>query len=136
MWSDRYYYLNIVHDLKLSSGVRTQDLTSFLCKQPEIVQVSNFKFKNAPGFPTFMNIQLLRANNYNSWSDKEVSQETTNMIAVVCTKGGLDNYELVKNLLVRIAKFLSWQLIDEETDDGVENFIVWKPSSISEQSSS
>jgi hypothetical protein len=136
MWSDRYYYLNIVSDLELSSAFRTQDLTSFLCKQPELVRMSNFKFKNAPDFLTFTDIQLLKANNYSSWSDKDVSHETINMIAVVCAKGGSGKYEPIKNLLIRVAKFLSWQLIDEETDDGVENYIVWQPSSISEQPSS
>ena len=136
MWSDRYYYLNIVSDLKLSSGVRTQELTSFLCNQPELIQVANFKFKSAPDFLTFLDIRLLKANNYNSWSDKDVSHEMTNMIAVVCAKGGSDNDEPVKNLLVRVARFLNWQLIDEETDDGIENYVVWKPSSNSEQPSS
>ena len=127
MWSDRYYYLNIVSDLKLSSEHRTQDLTAFLCKQPELAQVSEFKYQNSVDFPIFLNIQLLKASSYHSWSDADVSHDATNMIAVVCSKGKSDNYELAMNLLVRIAQFLNWQLIDEETDDGMENHLLLKP---------
>ena len=132
MWSDRYYYLNIVHDLSLSSGCNTQDLTAFLNNQRELAHVSDFHFRNSSDFPFFIDVQLLNANDYNNWSDKDVSAETTNMIAVVCTKGDPDKYELAKGLLIRIAAYLNWLLIDERTDEGFENHLLWKPSSISE----
>jgi hypothetical protein len=128
MWSDRYYYLNIVYDLSLSAATGTQDLTAFLNKQPELIQVADFKFRNAPEFLTFIEMQLLNAHDYNRWSDHDVSPKTTNMIAIVCAKNEGDNYEPVKDLLTRIARFLGWELIDEYTDDDIENYIVWKPS--------
>jgi hypothetical protein len=132
MWSDRYYYLNIVPDLALSSGHSTEDLIAFLRKQKELVQVSDFKFRNSSDFSIFVDIQLLKANSYDSWSDKDVSHEITNMIAVVCSKGDQGKYELAKNVLIRIAAYLGWQLIDERTNEGVENHLLWKPSSISD----
>ena len=129
MWSDKYYYLNIVPDLALNSGHSTKDLTAFLCKQKELVQLSDFRFQNSPDYPIFMDIQLLKANKYENWSEKDVSHETTNMIAVVCSKGDSGGYELAKEVLIGIAAYLGWRLIDEETDDGEENHLLWKPSS-------
>ena len=128
MWSNRFFYLNIVFDLKLSTCVKTTDLNSFLITQPELIQVSDFKFRNAPDFPVTMEIQLLHASDYTSWSDQDVSHESTNMVSIVCTKSGLDSNMLAKKLFVEIARFLNWQLIDEHTDDGIENHILWKPS--------
>jgi hypothetical protein len=128
MWSDKYYYLNIAHDLDLSVRFSTVDLINFLHGQKELRQESNFRFGNSALLPTFLDIQLLRARSYNNWSDRDTDSQETNLLAIVSAKGENVDFEKVKGLLIRIATFLRWQLIDEETDEGEENFVLWSPS--------
>jgi hypothetical protein len=127
MWSDKYYYLNIFHDEKLSINCNTQELIDFLKTLPELKQTGNFTFSNSSQSPTFINIILLNARELNSWSDNDTNTQKTNLIAIVCAKGNPQNFEKLKEPLIKIASFVNWQLVDEHTDDGIEDFIIWSP---------
>lgn len=127
MWSDKYYYLNIFHDAGLQEYADTGELVAFLKTLPELHQTGEYTFSNHRTYPTFIGLSLLYARHLNNWSEKETNAERTNLIAVVCGKSDDERFEQAKSLLVRIASFLRWQLVDEETDDGVENFIIWAP---------
>ena len=53
---------------------------------------------------------------------KEIS-----LIAAVCAKSMADEFIQIKGILIKIAEYLQWQLIEEETDYGAENYIHWEP---------
>jgi hypothetical protein len=121
-------YLNIAHDLQLSVGHSTSDLIAFLSSQNELRRESDFRFRNSPSLSSFLDVQLLKAKSYTSWSGKDIDVAETNLLAIVCAKGDNSNFERIKALLIRIADFLQWQLIDEQTDDGEEDLVLWSPS--------
>lgn len=127
MWSDRYYYLNIFHDEELSVYYNTKELIDFLKTMPELKQTGNFKFSNSSQFPILINLILLYARHLNSWNDNDTDQLKTNLITIVCTKDNLENFERLKSLFIKIATFVNWQLEDEHTDDGIENYVIWAP---------
>jgi hypothetical protein len=51
------------------------------------------------------------------------------MISIVCSKGDEIEFETLKAVFIRIAIFLNWKLVEEETDDGIDDNILWEPSS-------
>jgi len=125
MWSDRYYYLNICSDSQLSEDSNSTRLLNFLGSIREIRQVSEFGFRNLDSFP-HLEILVLKAKSLNSWSSYDTNREFTNLVAIVCSKNNKD-FERIKPILIKIASILNWPLIDEETDDGEENKILWTP---------
>jgi hypothetical protein len=125
MWSDRYYYLNICSDSELSEDFNSIQLLNFLETIPEIRKVNEHKFRNLDSFP-HLEILVLKARSLNSWSNYDTNKEMTNLLAIVCSKSSTD-FERIKTILIRIASFLNWPLIDEETDDGEENKVLWTP---------
>ena len=70
---------------------------------------------------------LLFARKLNNWSDKDINAQKTNLIDIVCSKDNDEALERFKQILVKIAEFLKWKLIDEEDEDGNENVIIWAP---------
>jgi hypothetical protein len=126
MWSDRYYYLNIYADDYLSYSHDTNDLVAFLNTLPQLKQIGPYTFRNSNSLPYFVDLSLLAAHYLTSWSSNDTGPNTT-LIAVVCAKDASADFELIKPVLVSIATYLNWQLVDEETDDGEENFILWQP---------
>jgi HD superfamily phosphohydrolase YqeK len=38
--------------------------------------------------------------------------------------GNEQNFEEIKNIFIQVANFLNWQLVDEHTDDGIEEFVL------------
>jgi hypothetical protein len=128
MWSDKYQYLNIARDLRLSERYPTFKLVEFLGSLKELKQTSSFRFKNSSSLSSFLDIQLLKAKGFDSWSENDADASETNLLAIVCAKGDESEFEAVKNLLIRIADHLGWQLFSEETDDGEEDVVLWAPT--------
>ncbi len=123
MWSNEYCYLNIYKDDLLSEEFSTKKLVDFLSKIPELEQVSEFEFKNKEIFP-FVRLILIKAKDIDSWSENDGCSKT-NLIPIVYSK---EEYTKdIEKVLIRIASFLKWNLVNEETEDGIENYIVWKP---------
>ncbi|MBO0950675.1 hypothetical protein [Fibrella forsythiae] len=126
MRSDRYYYLNIYHDEQLSVDFDTQQLTDFIKSLSQFEQKEKFSFTNSKQFTVFTNITLLFANQIHSWSSLD-SGTRTNLVSIVCAKDPTVDFQIVQNVLVQIATYLNWQWVDEQTDDEIENFVLWKP---------
>lgn len=127
MWSDRYYYINIYHDKGLSVECNTSQLVAFLRELPELQQKSPFEFTNTEQLP-FAELLLLRAKDADNWSEaRDASSVKTNMIAIVCAKDSPEKFQQLKVAFIKIASFLNWQLVDEQTDDGIEDFVLWQP---------
>ncbi len=127
MWSDRYYYLKIYADENLGASTCTRTLIDFIEAIPELESDGNYGYKNSGDFP-FVSLSLIKARNINSWSSNDFDSSETNLINIVYKKGKNDKFETAKLIYIRIAKFLQWKLIDEETDDDIENFVIWTPS--------
>ncbi|MDJ1496862.1 hypothetical protein QNI19_28260 [Cytophagaceae bacterium DM2B3-1] len=126
MWSDRYYYLNIYYDKQLSAEVSTSTLITFLQSIPQLMQYGEFEFRNIESFP-FTIIFLVRAQSPTSWSDRDTDINKTNLINIVCTKGKKEDFKKIMDVLIPIASFVNWQLVDELTDDEIEDFVLWSP---------
>lgn len=126
MWSNNYYYLNIYQNETLEGEVSTQILRAFLKDMSELVEKDKFTFENNLSFP-FINLLLLKADNPNSWNASDTDEKSTNLITIVCAKGEEINFNELKRIFIRIASFLNWTLVDECSDDGYENFVIWKP---------
>lgn len=126
MWSDRYYYLNIYKDENLSANWDTKELREFLGGIPELIQVGKYEFKNSEPFP-FTQLLLLKVRNKDNWTGSDTNSIHSNLITIVCGKGEHIDYEAIKRVFIQIASFLNSKLVDEETDDGIENFTIWEP---------
>lgn len=126
MWSDKYYYLNIYKNESLSGEVSTDQLVDFLSNIPELNKLGKFEFGNREPFP-YTQLLLLKANSLNGWSKNDTNSKKTNLITIVCSKGENIDFEALERVFVKVASYLNWSLIDEETDDGIENHIIWKP---------
>lgn len=127
MWSDRYYYLNIYHDAELSVDHSTGVLIDFLKTLPELTQKGNFTFTNSAEFPIYVSLSLFYARALGNWNDRDTDQQKTNLAVIVCAKDNEQNFEKLKYLFIKIAAFLNWQLVNERTDDGVEDDVIWAP---------
>lgn len=126
MWSDRYYYLNIYKDKNLSSNWDTKDLREYINSIPELRQENKYEFKNTEAFP-FTQLLLLNATSVDNWTGSETHPKKTNLITIVCGKGVHVDFNELKKVFIQIASFLKWKLVDEETDDGLENYTIWEP---------
>ena len=126
MWSNRYYYLNLYKDEKLNFFYDTQELRDFIDKIPELRPVNEYEFKNTESFP-FTQLLLLNVESLDNWTESDTHPKKTNLISIVCAKGEQIDFNEVKRVFINIASFLKWNLVQEETDEGIENYIVWKP---------
>ncbi|KXX66888.1 hypothetical protein [Flammeovirga sp. SJP92] len=122
MWSDKYYYLQLFKDVDLSEEVSTKKVRQLINGFDELKSLGDFEFRNKKGFP-FIQLLLLNVNSLRSWSEKDVNSEKTNLITIVCSKN--EDFDTFLEILLKIAVHLNWTLVDEETDEGVENYIIW-----------
>ncbi|GAB4030355.1 hypothetical protein [Spirosoma jeollabukense] len=112
----------------MSVDCDTNQLVAFLKSLSQLKQIAATTFTNDDRSPLYINISLLWTNHIYSWSDKDRATQRTNLIAIVCAKDELKGFQELKDTFVRIATFLSWQLVDEENEEEIEDFILWKPN--------
>ena len=127
MWSDRHFYFDIYKDKNLSSSVETKSLRAFLDTLPELKKTSDFNYRNVPNSNISIDLLILYAKSVDSWSSDDTNSKKTNLLTIVCTKRDSAVFEQHKTLLIKIASFLNWQLVDERTDDGIDDFVIWAP---------
>jgi hypothetical protein len=127
MHSSQYHYLGIYHDADLSVHCNTYDIVHFLRTFPEVVQTESHIFSNRSNFPLFFTMTLLYAHKLDKWSEKNINPVRTNLIDIVCSKDNTAAFEQFKQILIKVAEFLKWKLVDEMDDDGNENITLWAP---------
>lgn len=125
MWSDKYYYFNIYKNYNLSFNHDIKELREFINGIPELRQVNYYEFKNIESF-SHTQLLLLKTKSIHSWSNLDIDTKHSNLIAIVCAKDGPSNFEEIKRIFIKIASFLNWKFIYEETDDGIENYTIWE----------
>ena len=121
MWSDRYFYFNSWFDTQLSKSFNMTELNQFLKSRPELEENGTGGFRNNPDF-AFLTIDLLYTRDKDNWSNSNTHAEKLNMIAIVC---GRTHFEELKILLMELVTFVNGDLVLEETDEGLEDFVVW-----------
>jgi hypothetical protein len=126
MWSPFYFYWNIYHDQQLSQSVGLVELNVFLKTLPQLVKKTDYSYRNAHGFP-FTDIVLLNTRNKDNWSDRNYAGESVNLIVIVGSKSEHERIPELEALFIRIAEFTGWLLVDEYTDEGEEDFVLWQP---------
>lgn len=132
MWSSFYFYFNLRYDAKLSESKPIEVIKSCLKEFEQIQEKQRVSYGNSGDFP-WIDLTLLKAKSYNRWvQDDAISQ--CNLVAVVGSKHLEHSAETIEtrylqyvDLLKRIADSLNWELIDEETEDGIEDYVVYNP---------
>lgn len=126
MWSDRYYYLNIYKDENLSEYSDTSRLRDYISTIPELKEKGKCEFENTEKVP-FIQLLMLNSSSIDNWSSEDTNSKRTNLITIVCAKGEEIDFNEIKIIFIKIASFLNWNLVDEETDEGIENYKIWEP---------
>lgn len=126
MWSPFYFYWNIYYDEQLSKPVKLTELNAFLERLPQLVKKTNYSYGNAEGFP-FVDLVLLNAGSTENWSDRNCTGNSINLIAVVGSKSEPERIPEMESLFIRVAEFTGWLLVDEHTDEGEEDVVLWQP---------
>jgi ribonuclease HIII len=130
MYSDQYFYFTLRPDLELSEKISIELVKSFLNSIEEIKEKTSVTYQNNEMYP-WITLDLINAKSMNSWSsNKDI--EDVNLISIVGSKNTLtDTFENKRKyyltLLEKIADYLKWEIVEEETEDGIENFVVYKP---------
>jgi hypothetical protein len=94
---------------------------------PDLERIGLMNYRNATGFP-WMDLVLARAQAGSFSCSNDTWHDGFNLISVVCSKSEIGSVSTTQiALLVKLAKMLNWELINEENDAGQENVIIWKP---------
>ena len=132
MYSPFYFYFQLRYDNKLSESKLVENIKGWLKEFKELQEKKKVSYENSDSFP-WIDLTLLNANFYDSRiKDNSIGQ--CNLIAVVGSKNLQHPTETIEsrylqyvNLLKEIADLLNWELIDEETEDGIEDYVVYNP---------
>lgn len=126
MYSAFYFYFEIRYDASYSRSVDAPALTRFLAGLDELVPKNGDTYAAREGAP-WLSMALLSADsrgNYASWG---TCPAFVNLISVVGSKEGADARQFYLSLMVKIAAFLGWHVMDEEDEDGNEDVVLWRP---------
>jgi hypothetical protein len=84
-------------------------------------------YENAIGYP-WISLSLVKSRKGNYSVSSETWNREFNMIPVVCSKSDNGKVPVAQvDVLIRIARILNWELIDEETDESDEKVILYSP---------
>ncbi|UOR05676.1 hypothetical protein MUN82_00920 [Hymenobacter aerilatus] len=127
MWSDVIDYYEIRSAGPYVGTAKTEVIKAQFDKLPEIQRQGLIEYK---GIGNYIGISfcLIKGNNGNYALDHDTWTEEFNMIPIICAKsenGKTPQYHI--SFLIRLARILNWELINEENDAGEENVILWQP---------
>lgn len=128
MFSPFYYYFEIRGNSKYTKSTQVKALKNFLEKCPELQEENYFNYSNSPDFP-WLSIFLTTASENGSYPVADASKDEINLLAVVGSKKNSDeDRKRYDKLLIKIAKYLSWEYIEEANEEGEEAVKIWSPS--------
>ncbi|QEC40318.1 hypothetical protein [Pseudobacter ginsenosidimutans] len=115
MNSTFYRSYNICKNNQLDEFYNTAELVRFLNQMPELIQTNEHHFSNNKDFKHYLSITLLCAAQHDNWFYDSPESHATNLIVVVTSR--LNNAHLfVKPLLLKICRFLNWDLMGDDDD--------------------
>jgi hypothetical protein len=101
------WYLTIRSDARYSRTAATRPLVEHLRTLPELVEVSQMDFRNAPGSP-WVSLILALADESGNYATDGDFRPTVNVVELVCGEGD-EGYDAFAG---RIASFLSWEAVE------------------------
>jgi hypothetical protein len=127
MWSHLYGYYEIRGAADYSISVDTEITLAMLDGFSELKRTGLISYENAIGYP-WIYLSLVKSRKGNYSVGPETWDSEFNMIPIVCIKSEDGKVPVAQvELLIRIAKILNWELIDEETDESDEKVILYSP---------
>ena len=121
MWSNLYAYYVIRGDKNYEAFRPTEEIAQILKNTGVLERIQLMKFKNLDFFPRLSISIALTADGSFHW-DETPNYEAVNLISVVTAKRFDQN--IYKNVLLKIAKELNWEVILEHDDDGNEDVLI------------
>lgn len=132
MYSPHYFYFYLRYDADLSESKSLESIQRHLKKVEHIEEKGRVVYKNVHSFP-WIDISLLNANSYSTWALSDTISQC-NLIAIVGSKvtdsavETMDaRYTHYTMLLKQLADVLGWELIEEETEDGLQDYMLYRP---------
>ena len=125
MYSPLYYYFNIQSDEKCTQYIESDKLLNFLLEEVKFIESSPNSIKGNDKQP-WLNLCMVIADEIGSYASTATYPEKINLIPIVGSKNEAEKEEYIQ-LLTKIAKWLKWELIEEEDDEGNENVVHWSP---------
>ncbi len=112
MYSHLYHYINICKDKNLSEKFSTKVLVKFLKSLPELEEKETNCFGNSQDIDCFINLTLLNAHSFDSWSENNRDEHQTNLIIIVASRSANSDH-LLEVLWRRISSFMNWQILKD-----------------------
>ena len=127
MWSNYHDYYEIRASASYILDAETKQIQTLLDAMPELERIGLMNYKNAPRYP-WIDLALAKGHNGAFNFSSDTWHDTFNMIPIVCSKSSAGMVPAAQiDFLIRVAKVLNWELINEENDAGQENIVLWKP---------
>ncbi|MEK6482615.1 hypothetical protein WJR50_34125 [Catalinimonas sp. 4WD22] len=111
----------------MTESVPINEVKKFLDNLPEIKERGIVNYENHKFFP-WINLTLVKTATMDSWAS-DIEIQYVNLISVTASKRGTQadkELEEYLNLMKKIADFLKWEIVEEETEDGIENHVIYK----------
>ena len=123
MWSSDYFYFEIRFDQTYSRTINSSELLGFLVDEIYLVSDGTDSLVGNYQQP-WMNLTIVKASKDGCFSSQRECPEKVNLISIVGSKK-YNNYGEYEKILIKIAQWLKWELIEEEDDEGNEGVIIW-----------
>lgn len=127
MYSPFYFYFEIRSDAFYSKSIDGYTLKGFLAGLDELALAEDDTYVTANGAP-WLSMGLHHADPGGTFASSGSCPREVNLISIVGSRkeaGAARHFYL--DLMVKIAAFLQWELVEEEDESGDEDVVLWCP---------
>ncbi len=132
MYSPYFFCFYLRFDAGLSQRTDVDRIKDYLKQVDQLREVDRITYESVDTFPGIRLI-LLHAITYSSWAGND-SINTCNLIYIEGAKFVNSEPEALPAsharyvaLLKKIADLLGWEVVEDETEDGIEDLVRYKP---------
>jgi len=133
MYSPYFFCFCLRFDAGLSRHLDVDRVRAYLRGVDQMREVDPITYESTETFPG-IRLMLLHAGSYESWASNP-SIRTCNLISVEGSKFANAEAETLParharyvEWLKKIADLLGWELVEEETEEGIEDLVLYKPA--------
>jgi hypothetical protein len=127
MYGAFYFYFEIRSDASYSKSVDGHVLKSFLSGLDALSPKGDDTYVAANGAP-WLSMGLRCADSGGNYASSGTCPEVVSLISVVgSNRDASAARHFYVDLMVEIAAFLRWEVVEEEDEDGNEDVVVWCP---------